>query len=128
MRHIFVGCRRRTVRPHAVLGGHLNMRSLSRIISAPMPLWGPCTYTPASPFLERRSLIEIQDECQKAAYHKHDRDQNHRCLLQYRIEIIIAMRGHYTGYTAASPYRAIEALRKRERLGYVFWPDSSLLY
>ena len=26
------------------------------------------------PVLKRRSLIQIQDECQKAAYHKHDRD------------------------------------------------------
>jgi hypothetical protein len=34
--------------------------------------------TPRRPVLERCSLIEIQDECQKAADHKHDRDQNHR--------------------------------------------------
>jgi len=59
-----------------------------------MPLSRALHLRPARrPVLERRSLIEIQDECQKAAYHKHDRDQNHSCLLQYRIEVIIAMRG-----------------------------------
>ena len=73
------------------------MRSLSRIISAPKPLSGALLLRPARrPVLERRSVIEIQDEGEKAAYRKHDRDQNHRCLLQYRIEFIIAMRRHYT--------------------------------
>ena len=74
------------------------MRSLSRVISAQMPLSLALHLRPARrPALERRSLIEIKDECQNAAYYKHDRDQNHRCLLQYRIRFIIAMRGHYTG-------------------------------
>ena len=43
--------------------------------SAPMPLSPAVHLRPARrPVLERRSLIEIQDECQKAAYHKHDRN------------------------------------------------------
>jgi hypothetical protein len=54
------------------------------------------TSSASSCALERCSLIEIQDECQKSAYHKHNRNQDHRCLLQYRIRVIFAMRGHYT--------------------------------
>jgi hypothetical protein len=43
-------------------------------LSGLLPVISEAFESRASPLLEGFSLIEVQDECQKAAYHKHDRD------------------------------------------------------
>lgn len=73
---------------------------------------GPPLTSARHPVLEGRSLVEGQDERQNAAYHQHDRDKDHRCLLQYRI----AVRWHCTSFTTACPDPTGASDRRRYRL------------